>query len=90
LPGDLQVRQAGGGEGLAWKLALLALDLLQAQDIGRLFVDEAGDLLGPSTSVLGRKSSLSCRDREGIGSGTVCEERVGRSSPCVLNMPLTN
>jgi hypothetical protein len=45
-PGDLQVRQAGGGEGLAWKLALLALDLLQAQDIGRLLVDEAGDLLG--------------------------------------------
>nr|QBQ57458.1 hypothetical protein EUX21_03870 [synthetic Caulobacter sp. 'ethensis'] len=38
----------------------------------------------------GRKSSLSCRRREGIGSGTVCEERVGRPSPCVLNMPRPN
>jgi hypothetical protein len=46
LAGDLQVRQAGGDEGLAWKLGLLALDLLQAQHVGPLLVDEAGDLLG--------------------------------------------
>ena len=41
-----QVRQAHLDEGLARELALLALDLLQAQHVRRLLGDEAGDLLG--------------------------------------------
>jgi hypothetical protein len=46
LAGDPHMRQAHGGEGLPGELGLLTLDLLQAQDVGRLFVDEARDLLG--------------------------------------------
>ncbi|MDB5451785.1 MAG: hypothetical protein JWO33_363, partial [Caulobacteraceae bacterium] len=40
------MRQAHLDEGLAGELALAALDLLQAQDVGRLLGHEAGGLLG--------------------------------------------
>ena len=49
LAADLQVRQSGLGQASARELGLLALDLLQAEDVGRLLADEAGDLLGAQT-----------------------------------------
>ncbi len=117
---DLQVRQAHVGEGLDGELALPALDLLQAQDVGGLFGHEAGDMIGakahridvpgaeakahrPNIGVScarrlrlespasapgpqekrpasnrrpGVEGGLSCRRREGIGSGTVSVGRV--------------
>jgi hypothetical protein len=41
------VRQPHLDERLAGEFPLAALDLLQAQDVGRLLSDEAGGLLGP-------------------------------------------
>ena len=99
LSGDLQVRQAHLPEGVHRELALAALDLLQAQHVGGLFLDEAGGLFGaqadgvdvpgadsqthrgllagrsrnerrPGRRASGPDSCLSCRRREGIGSGT--------------------
>ena len=52
LAGDLDVRQADGLEGRARELRLLALDLLQAQDIGRLLID-SGELTLPEASAQG-------------------------------------
>ena len=40
------MRQAHVDEGLNRELASLALDLLQAQNVGRGLLDEAGGLLG--------------------------------------------
>ncbi len=45
LAADRQMRQAHLHKGLARKLALLALDLLQAQYVRRLFGDEARHLV---------------------------------------------
>jgi len=47
LSGNPEVRQAGVHKGLAGKLGLLALDLLHAQDVGRILRDEFLNLLGP-------------------------------------------
>jgi hypothetical protein len=46
LAGDLQVRQTGLNEGRDGELALAALDLLQADHVGRRFAGEAGHLRG--------------------------------------------
>jgi hypothetical protein len=47
LAGDPQVRQAGVDERRGRELALAALDLLQAEHVGRRLLGESGHLLGP-------------------------------------------
>jgi len=75
LTRDLDVRQAHGLEGLARELTLLALDLLHAQDVGGLLIDEAGGLLGAQADA--HETQLSSLFGAAIEEATLARRMMG-------------